>query len=312
MDANTKTIIDKYDVGGNGMFSPEDVQDIANDMDKADNSSSTKRKIIISASVLVMIVSAMDRAFVGSNDRVTFLSESDVDDGSIRHLQANDNYFDDWIACEGLATVPSSYVNGGTDSSMVYVCNPTDTVRCDDDAPTTSPTLSSTASPTESMSPTRHPTETPTAQPTATITDAPTESPTKTPTEMPTKSIAPTLSPTNAPTGNPSEAAIICYNQFNLNQGGDASQSCAWLDGVDNKLELCDTDINVRETCPVACGICCEDNPDYIFDTEFWGQKDCAYISAVNGRNTLYCTGDTLTYCAAACSDISAAEVCFL
>jgi hypothetical protein len=53
----------------------------------------------------------------------------------------------------------------------------------------------------------------------------------------------------------------------------------------------------IKEKCPVACDVCCKDDPDYSFDSYFWNGEDvirnCAWIvskeSAAQNRKDNWC-----------------------
>jgi len=279
MSSITKSIIDKHDISKNGMFSPEDVQNIIKDHQEIENSSSTKRKIIISACVLVTIASAIDAAFTGSNNRVTYLPAANVGDSSVRHLQEADGAFADWVECDALATIPISYVNGGDDSSVVYACKPTDS-RFGCGNVTASPTTK-----VESSSPSSSATSTPTISATSTPTISSTSSPSKSPVSS---------SPTDT-----------CYDELSTDP---LDSGCEWLnmDTTGERKEFwCSEDADVRTKCPVTCGTCCGDNPNHRFTLYGADEKSCAWVAdgsfALGWCNSPAVASGLKTFCAKTC-----------
>jgi len=279
MDPNMKSIIDKHDISENGMFCLEDVQNIIKDRKKTTHSSSTKRNMITSACVLVAAVSAMHRASVRSNNHVTYFSAVNVEDNSIRHLQDAESPFADWVGCDGVATVPTSYMNGGDDSSIIYICKPTQsTYGCDD----------------VTLAP-------------ATVTTPPTNS--SHPSEI--ISASPSLPPSTGPTlvtNQPSATTTLatgdtCYNQLGLDFAADPKHSCEWLFRfTDRKLKLCGKREDIRQICPVTCGLCCGDNPNFAYSSAY-GEKTCAMVAAdPNLANTLCLDSDVNSFCAKTCN----------
>jgi len=275
MSSITKSIIDKHDISKNGMFSPEDVQNIIKDHQEIENSSSTKRKIIISACVLVTIASAIDAAFTGSNNRVTYLPAANVGDSSVRHLQEADGAFADWVECDALATVPASYIDGGDGTSIVYTCKPTNSrFGCGD----------VTASPTTDVDPSL-----PSSSPTETLTSSPSSSP----------SSSPTISPvTSSPTDS-------CYDELST-EGAAADSGCEWLnmDTTGERREFwCSTDADVRTKCPVTCGTCCGDNPYHRFTAHGVAPRSCEWLLETISFVAGWCNAKPhlKTFCAKTC-----------
>merc|ERR1711862_350638 len=110
-------------------------------------------------------------------------------------------------------------------------------------------------------------------------TDTPTESPTKNPTtDSPTvndDTASPTKSLTTAP------VAAGCYNTLNFGYKGDIEHSCEWVQRTDFRRNLlCTKMTDVREACPVSCGTCCEDNPDFKTDTPS-GNRDVIGLAPI-------------------------------
>lgn len=199
----------------------------------------------------------------------------------VRHMQEGIPSFADWLECKAVATVPKSYVDTGAADGMAYVCEPT--ISCEEQVATGSPTITAT---------TDTPTESPTKNPT-------TDSPTATPTASPTvndDTASPTKSPTTAP------VAAGCYNTLNFGYKGDIEHSCEWVQRTDFRRNLlCTKMTDVREACPVSCGTCCEDNPDFKTDTPF-GEQGCDWIGSNPLRKIGYCpVPDVGTYCAKTC-----------
>lgn len=281
MDITMKTVIDKYDIGQNGMFTAEDVRGIVKDIKKTEYSSSTNRKVFLSSCVLLAIATVMDRAFLRSSNDITFLSTPNAEDDSVRRLQEA-GYFDDWVTCDGVSTVPASYVDGGTDSSIMYLCDPNPTTfGCGDTTPPPSTQPSTHPSESPSLSPSTHPTSPPSR-----VTSSPSEN------------------PTSSPTSSPSAAADTCFNT--LAQWSDESgvaRDCEYIDqNPDLQESLCVGDV-VIDACPVACKTCCGDNPDYVFETTNLGTQNCAWIEDSLFRKLVYCRDDNFPGVRVACAE---------
>ena len=70
---------------------------------------------------------------------------------------------------------------------------------------------------------------------------------------------------------------------------GDNKWSCAWIGRKeDRRLEWCTTPV-VRRKCPATCGICCENNQDFVFMIDNKQSKDCEWIKAKSSRINKYC-----------------------
>jgi len=256
MPSNSQTIIDKYEIAvSNGVYSAAEVDTIVADLKTLHKASQLKRKILLSACLVVVAASALDRGMMRSNQiQITQLPSANSVDQSVRKLQSVDE-FADWVECEGIATVPESYLiaENPSDADM-YICKPTlssyNCVTTPTTAPTNPPTGTATALPTTS--------------PTATVTDEPTP-------------LVTTESPSTSPT-----TGDICYNNIDYRHEGNRTRTCKWVQelGVSNfqlHTEICNT-IGTTE-CPAACGICCADNPDSnTFNTPF-NYINCALVA---------------------------------
>jgi len=70
---------------------------------------------------------------------------------------------------------------------------------------------------------------------------------------------------------------------------GDNKWSCAQIGRKeDRRLQSCTYPV-VRRNCPTMCGICCENNQDFVFMTDSQQSKDCEWIKAKSSRINKYC-----------------------
>lgn len=54
------------------------------------------------------------------------------------------------------------------------------------------------------------------------------------------------------------------------------------------RIKLCQVE-KVRQSCPQSCGICCENDPTYIFQTEYSSDQNCKWLGKHDIRSFLYC-----------------------
>lgn len=128
-------------------------------------------------------------------------------------------------------------------------------------------------------------TTTPTRAPVKGQTPVPTKAPTSLPTSTPTKP------PTQQPTMSSSMPTIVCANDYNYSVAGKPTDAnCQWVGETnDRRQEECVKPATFNN-CPVTCGVCCEDDPDYNIVTN-WEQKDkrCGWIGSQTNRIRRYC-----------------------
>jgi len=239
MLSNSQTIIDKYEIAvSNGVYSAAEVDTIVADLKTLHKASQLKRKILLSACLVVVAASALDRGMMRSNQiQITQLPSANAVDQSVRRLQSVEE-FADWVECEGIATVPDSYLMEENPSMAdVYICKPTlSSYNC-----VTTPTTPPTNPPTQIAS------ASPTTSPTATATDEPTP-------------LVTTESPSTSPT-----TGDICYNNIDFRFFGIPDRDCGWVQNLAVSDFSLYTDVCSSvgaANCPAACGVCCADNPD--------------------------------------------------
>jgi len=79
--------------------------------------------------------------------------------------------------------------------------------------------------------------------------------------------------------------ASLCVNNRDYRFGGNMKQSCSWIrNNEDQRQEYCSLYADVGAACPQACGLCCEDDLEYRFQTEKGGLKSCAWLAESSGR----------------------------
>jgi len=260
------SIIGKYNADEDNSFSNEDVLNIANEIKTMERKSLFNNKLLIAAFALIAVVSAADRGIARISGVEIVSGEESLP--PIRHLQeAPASYFADWIQCEAVATIPRWYLGEGVMDpyGTTYMCKSTN--GCNE--------------------PNNH---FPSAHPTPTQTPAPT--------------VHPIVSPTDPPTVSPeaNTGADQCVNILNFGYKGDPEHACEWVQRTDFRRNLLCTKMrDVREACPVSCGICCEDNPNFLTDTPY-GAQGCDWIGANPLRKIGYCpVPDVGTFCARTC-----------
>lgn len=250
--------MDENDAVRNGVFSSDDVQTMVKNLDNKENTSMLKSKLLLSLFLVVAVVSAGDR-YVSRSQSMQFSSNESAEP-SIRHL--DEGAFEGWVECEGVATVPESFIRDSEEMAdpSVYVCRPTlDKYGCIEE----------------------------TAPPTPQVTMTPTVSPT-------------TAEPTSVPTVSPT--ATQCFNMEDYEYGGDPDHHCFWVSKVETRKNiLCSKKTETREACPSVCGTCCGDSPWYTKNSVY-GALTCADLAASTIYKSQYCPiPEVKNYCPGAC-----------
>lgn len=71
----------------------------------------------------------------------------------------------------------------------------------------------------------------------------------------------------------------VCLNNPNFHLPWQTDQNCRWIRWKeDRRLLYCQSEV-VRENCPQACGLCCDDDPAFSFKTANVGDVTCEWIS---------------------------------
>ena len=84
--------------------------------------------------------------------------------------------------------------------------------------------------------------------------------------------------------------ASLCINDRNYRFGGDVKQSCIWIrNNEEKRQELCSLHADVREACPQACGICCENDSEYTFQIEDEEVRTCEWLARKQKLQKNYC-----------------------
>lgn len=288
---SVQSIIDSYDLGENGVFTAEDVQNIVDDVRAVERSSFMKRKSFLAACMLVVVVATVDRFISRNYDAVTLLPRN-LDDHSSRRLQSES--FTDWVQCEGVATVPSNFFTGEGDDT-IYICKPTkSSYGCGDDTekPTMVPTTANpTVAPTLKVTTLAPVTSVPTVAPTTSVPTAaptPTDEPTTGPTSSSVSTKAPTKSSTDDPTTGPTPTFTFVSTKAPSESTKAPSQS--------SKSPTAST------KSPTVSPVC-EDDQTFTFDTPF-GLKDCAWVASSPIAQLGYCPDtDVKNKCVKTCDN---------
>jgi len=127
-------------------------------------------------------------------------------------------------------------------------------------------------------------------------------SPTKAITKSPTAS--PVVSSTQSPTISSS-----CGNNPLFILDENPMKTCFWIGSVEKRrMDLCAAKDIIRENCPVTCGLCCVDDPDFTFPTPN-GNQGCDYLRGAQLFLLMgYCSSiNTNTNCPVACGTCASA-----
>ena len=94
---------------------------------------------------------------------------------------------------------------------------------------------------------------------------------------------APTPSPTPLPTSSG------CSNNPKFLYNDERKHGCQWIRKVESRRTSLCLEADVRSQCPQACGICCEDNPEYELINNLGKSKDCNWLGKKIRRQLKYC-----------------------
>lgn len=144
------------------------------------------------------------------------------------------------------------------------------------DRPTMRPSLVPSEKPSEDPSevPSWYPSDNPSFDPTTIPSFQPTGRLSLLPSALPSMTAFPTLSPTE----------FVCKNNESFEYD---LRTCQKIALSDDRLQVC-TNSEVERNCPIACGVCCEDDETYLFRTNSGKIKSCAWI-AKDTQRLKYC-----------------------
>lgn len=153
-------------------------------------------------------------------------------------------------------------------------------------------------------------TNTPTGAPVKGQTPVPTKAPTRQPTSTPTKP------PTQLPTMSSSKPTIVCENNYDYSVAGKPTEAdCNWVGKLNDRRNVeCQKPATFRN-CPVTCGVCCEDDPNFfILTNRDQSRKKCTWIGKQPNRVRRYCEENNngalvKSRCHVACSNCFANKV---
>jgi len=105
-------------------------------------------------------------------------------------------------------------------------------------------------------------------------------------------------------TCNSCQDKFKCVNneKFRLDKANN-QRSCLWIGGTElRRMKYC-VQSRVRRNCPTTCGLCCEDNQDFLFNTKTGLSKDCKWIAEQTSRISEYCPRPLIsTSCPTTCN----------
>lgn len=70
-----------------------------------------------------------------------------------------------------------------------------------------------------------------------------------------------------------------CLNDYEYRQNDVDKRSCAWIRNVESRRQKNCEDFEVKFHCPQTCGLCCEDDPDFKFQTDSGQKRTCQWLS---------------------------------
>ena len=86
----------------------------------------------------------------------------------------------------------------------------------------------------------------------------------------------------------PIGATGSCQNNPDWTWFGFSQVTCNWIRNVESRREdFCNRNDEVKEECPQACGVCCEDDETYSMDSD--GEKTCAWVAYSDARISQFC-----------------------
>jgi len=86
-----------------------------------------------------------------------------------------------------------------------------------------------------------------------------------------------------------SQPTILCQDDDNLYYPWTDVPFCKWVRRKENRRVQWCKKSSVNESCPYACGVCCQDDPSYAFVNNYGVEKDCAWIGERSTRRDEYC-----------------------
>jgi len=301
--ARMKEIIAKYDLSNDRLFSSDEVKKIMCDIKNCspDPKLVGLKRLFITTGLFVAIIafsnqissSILTKDHKLDEQQFFELKPGNVADPIISHRElAAHSSFEDWMKCEALATIPLSYVEEDDGSNkFIFVCKSEEDCKTITTLPTSAP----------SAAPSAEPSSVPSSIPMPT---APTQADTPAPTQ------ADTLAPTQADTPAPTKADVDteCKNNADYRFRDEAIKSCVWIGATETRrANLCDSRREVRENCPMVCGLCCKDDPDFLGIQYPTGMKGCDFLSNGVYLALNYCPFEEIkTYCPVTCQNCRA------
>ncbi len=81
-----------------------------------------------------------------------------------------------------------------------------------------------------------------------------------------------------------------CQNSRTYLLNNDPTKHCRWIRFKETRRQYhCKNNIEVQLECPQSCGTCCEDNPDYYFDTPWKTGANCIWLARRQSRQDRWC-----------------------
>jgi len=100
----------------------------------------------------------------------------------------------------------------------------------------------------------------------------------------------PSVTPSDKPTSSTDAPTVVCLNSDTFRYNGNDKKDCQWIrNEEDRRVKICSKSIEAHDNCPQSCGLCCEDDASYTFETDNSGMQDCDWLSKKTVRQETYC-----------------------
>jgi len=96
----------------------------------------------------------------------------------------------------------------------------------------------------------------------------------------------PSFKPSIFPSSNPSQS---CHDNPTFRRNQVVQKSCNWIGSTeDRRSNNCNIQ-NVVENCPQACRLCCDDDEEFMYETDRGIFRQCKWLSQNEDRQKRYC-----------------------
>lgn len=81
----------------------------------------------------------------------------------------------------------------------------------------------------------------------------------------------------------------LCENDSDFRYANRSKLTCRYIRNNEGRRQDLCQNAEVRNACKQACGICCEDSPNYVLTTDFGMEQNCEWLSKKFNRKEKYC-----------------------